>query len=402
MQRLACIFFLTLAASWMLTRTLQDADAPPARPLKSHDRIAGERHLIHSPDELSSWIDLRAPDPDPDAGTREEELAGWTTDQLRTALNRSLGDPRCSRAGAAAAAARSLMAEWTRREPEAAWQWLVNLPPGPTRHALASGLDQGWPAESAGDALLQIMAIPDLRKADIKRLPSLVLTQAAAQGHAAMAGWMARLEEHGMWRPDFEVTFPQGFDFAALLESGTDRDVPDHGIGGFAAAWLAQDPDAALFELGGSHDVFSAILEAEDAQALDWARRLGATTSRRHGDGEDWTLAFRCLEGLPASPALLRACLSAMPDAELSSYMHRAAAVAYIKEPDIPLALEFLAASTQDPEERFVQLEAMMTSRLRGGAGRLHEAKLRRILGSWNFPPERTEPLIQRMIHGNR
>lgn len=402
MRRLASIFFLTLAASWTFTRTTQQAATPPARPLRSHDRIAGERHIIHGADDLSSWVDLRAPELKPNAGIREAELTGWTIDQLKAALNHSLVDPHSWRPGAVGAVAPAIMAEWTRREPDAAWQWLLNLPLGPTRLALAAGLDQGWGAESAGDAILQIMATPDLRKADIRRIPSLVLTEAATRGHVALAGWIAHLEEHGIWRPDFQIHFPRGFDFAALLASRADEDGSAHEIGGLAAAWLAQDPDAALLELGGSQAVFSTILEADDAQALDWARRLGATTGRRQEDGGGWNLAFRCLDGLPESPALLRACLSAMPDAELSSYMHRAAAVTYIKEPDVPLALEFLAASTDNLEERIDQLEAMMTSHLRGGAGRLHEAEIRRILGTWNLPPERTEPVIQRMIHGNR
>jgi len=410
--RLLLIFVTALAVGWVLPRLGGSVAGKQPKASKAAERDYRRGTGFRGRDDLALWVKLRAPELKLEAArysSHEAELAEWSAEELQAALNEGIRDPACSHWGSAMRALEALLEEWTRRDPGAALAWLDTVPGEAMRKSLYGGLGQGWPAERAAEALDHIMSDVDLRKDGHHEVVAHALAAAAEHGPAAVEDLIIRLRAADMWWPNFEFTFPAGFDFATLLRRPEILQLfMDRRSGNLADAWLRQSPDAAIAGLlalnrATGNDTIGVLFDGLDDQyhegdsrsAGEQARRLAAKSSELPED-EARALAMVGVQRIESPPGLLRDFIAALPDPGLRGEANQAAARRFLHR-DVPTALGFLEAASGDPAERLDQLDALLAGNSNINGAKANGPELRRILASWGCPPERAESLVAKL-----
>ena len=82
-----------------------------------------------------------------------EELADWSTAEIRAALEESLKSPACRMPGdPASRLPHFLMGAWIQRDFAAARAWFESLDPGKAKEQMASAMAIHWPRDRGGEA----------------------------------------------------------------------------------------------------------------------------------------------------------------------------------------------------------------------------------------------------------
>lgn len=185
-----------------------------------------------------------------------KELAGWTPEELKTALEAGLVDPDCVLPGGPARKlAEKLMEAWMKRDAAGAIAWFATHTGGPQREWLVDVLGANWPHGVEEQGISFILTERELfEDGPAENIFAKVMEDRARNGPAALEALLVRMRE-GMpsqyWPGgllDLPLDFPAGFDFRSLLASGECREVFDTGRArGLRGAWLKQDREG-LYE----------------------------------------------------------------------------------------------------------------------------------------------------------
>ena len=337
--------------------------------------------------------------PNPLAG----KLADWTSGEITDALNASLTDPACIlHNGAGEGLANFLLAEWMRRDFDAALAWFDQLEPRSVKSSLIQKIGNLWPADKSEEGLAFVRANLSLSSGSDQILVN-ILGSRARQGAGAVEDLLKIMREEKI---HFDVSqpidFPADFDFSALAESEEFQTLWDRqGCTMFMRGWFGQDKDAAydwLLENHGVESLSSNMLMPPDGnyqgyfkwmggriESLDPARRVEYVDHNR----QDW---LKFPDRLPSladnitDPVLL---------GELRTIgvqsLHGGNAVSVVP----------LLEGIDDPARRIEMLETtpppdMDRTFLSRGFTSGDEALLRRALVEWNAAPERIEAIIAR------
>lgn len=420
MARLLILFLLGGLAGWCLapsSRGKQEQAAAPAPQGPVRDATKGESRgeQLRSPEDFSRWIAEQAAAYKPGSGPlgtfHTKELESWSIEELGAALADGLRDPRLVREGPARAAILALLGEWTKRDPDAAWAWLSALPAGPLRSRLGAAIDEQWPEARAEEGLEMVMAnVENFHSGGFPyylRLLRLGVQSAAQRGPLAVDDLASRARKSGLQSPH-GVSFPPGFDFAALIHAPFTADQLSH-IGiptSFAThAWLSADVDAAIPGLAaldreqgrdpGFH-LFNSLRHASDEEA----RKVGAAIGKLPAEQQREILAGGGMNVFLGQTSGLRSLIEALPDPGMRSEASLAAAARFFRS-DLNEALKFIDAGS-DPADRVANLEARIAATTRppkyssdSGLESSGEEALRETLSSWNASPEQAERIVE-------
>ncbi|QJE95457.1 hypothetical protein [Luteolibacter luteus] len=414
MLRLLVIFFLAGAIGWASARRV--SPEPPISGKPTSVRVDAPKKAAppRTPEELARWTRERTglvTDLGYSYGS-EPPLTDWSTDELRAALAQGITDPAVVRYGSASKALHALMSEWTRRDPDAAWEWLQQLPSAVMRAMLGSALAKAWPADRAEEAFGFVVEHPDYFAYDGGYSYSPIIQKsfesAAARGPDAVDALMDLIQKNGMQYPIEGMKFPAGFDFAACARSPvTAAFLKRAGKHFFADAWMNQSPEEAFDGIialnrengtpitSGLFLGLKRLNEKEPEVMAERARRIGAQTGSLSSE-EQALIIQAAAKDLSGEPALLRAYTNAIPDAETRAVANLTAASLMVSK-DVPQALIFLEAGSA-PETRLDLLEEYLTARPKDAFGWINgadEQGIRQTLTTWNASPERIDDLIK-------
>ena len=415
MPRLLLIFLLAGAIGWAAARRTSPPLPPSSPATTSRPGPSKKTAPLRTPEDLARWTRDRADtvtDLGFSYGSHESELAAWSTDELRAALVQGITDPAVVRYGAASKSLDALMSEWTRRDPDAAWAWLRQLPSAVMRAKLGGALARAWPADRAEEAFGFVIGHPDYFAYDGGYGYSPIIHKsfesAAARGPAAVDALMDLIRKNNMQYPIEGMKFPPGFDFAAWARSpATAAFLARADKHFFADAWMNQSPEEAFDGLIAlNREKGSAITdglfqglrrfnEKEPEVMAERARRIGARTASLPPEEQSLILQAAAKD-LSGDPELLHAYTGAIPDAELRAEANRTAASLMVSK-DIPEALTFLEAGST-AEARLDLLEEYLLARPKDSFGWItgeSEQQIRHTLARWNAEPARIDDLIK-------
>lgn len=156
-----------------------------------------------------------------------EELADWSTEEIRVALEASLASPDCRMPGnPASGLPHFLMGAWMQRDFAAARKWFESLPSGKDKEKMAAAFPMYWPEDKGDEAIDYLLANREVME---KAKTSLLLHGiqfAVNQGPTALIALMARLRESGNEYPNVigggfpsGIQYPANFDFATVIAS---------------------------------------------------------------------------------------------------------------------------------------------------------------------------------------
>jgi hypothetical protein len=387
-------------------------ETPPSSPAIT---VAGEtpRPKWTKDDFLTA---LREKASDGLANPLAEELADWSTAEIRAALEESLESPACRMPGdPASRLPHFLMGVWMQRDFDAARAWFESLDPGKAKEQMASAVAIHWPRERGGEAFDYLLANRELMKRAGFSLVLSGIQFSVNQGPAALVAFMARLRENGFEYPNaigggfpMGVQYPAGFDFATLVASDEFARLPvvdEHGAQTTAdmllSKWHARDRDAAydwILQHRGVEglNLMAGNFEVKSADNLRWL--AGKADALSPADKE--TFRGSVMPKWVFSPDTLRqfAEASGDPDLVAAARGYGVQALFFGGTRGALAVIEGL-----DPEARLEMLEAaepeaglMKKHRHYRKFDDVDESLLRKKLAEWNAGEERTEAILSR------
>lgn len=262
MKRGIVVFGLALLAGWAGGTAFRKADhGKMADPLP--DKVVERRDTVPqarwSGEDFKEAAKKLKP---PIAGNPfAAELANWSDDEIKAALDESLPKPEWLLFGNPVVdVANSLFEEWAKRNFDAALAWFAGLESTNQQRLLSETLAKSWPGEKAGEAINFLRQHADLFPSYKKlELVALGIEAEAAKGPQALVELLRMLRTENLLydmgeSKDFKI--PADFDFAAL--AATDE---FSGVWGTAEGrslmgkWIARDREAALAWIVGTKGV---------------------------------------------------------------------------------------------------------------------------------------------------
>lgn len=403
MARLLIIALFSGVVAWFAARATT-APKPPAVSGGGVVSVAEDKAAVRSlrtPADFAEWARSAAKE---EPG---QSFAGWSNEELKAALDEGITKPFF---GTNQLALRLLLAEWTRREPDAAWQWLLALRSESTRTQLSTSIASAWPRERGAEGLEMALAHPEIfasgRIMTSQPLVQKALEFAARSGPDAVEEMLVKIAGGGLqfgWMP---FQFPQGFDFDALSRKPEMLRLLSESKALFATrSWMKADPEAAfsrLLEINREAksplgNALTPILTAfgDNQEVLghaQWiAKRLGELD-----EAEQRQIGTAFARRVHLRPAVLREFLLAMPEGEARD---EAALVATRNVSlEVGASIGYLDAVT-DPAARIEALQTLLSTKgLRWGYD-LSSAELEKLLqeklGAWNASTEQTAELLR-------
>ncbi len=188
-------------------------------------------------------------------GDLADELAAWSGDEIRAALEESMRKPEWLLEGSPTIlASREIFKAWLERDFDAALDWFRSLDPGFRQQKLAEVFAEDWPAERGAEGLALVRAYPGMFEAHRKMaLVARGIEAEAARGPHALAELLGKLKsedllyEYGFSGIAGKLAMPEGFNYGSLADTDSFR-----GIAGTAEwrsivkAWMGNDREQAL------------------------------------------------------------------------------------------------------------------------------------------------------------
>lgn len=417
MIRLLVIFLIGGLVGWIFSRSPSPVESG-GMPETAAVETAPKLRYPRSPQDFAAWADQHAEDLEPYGAwftSRSAELANWPMERIRAALSQGISDPGVVLpTGDARKALCGLFGEFSKRDPAAAWSWLLSLSSEAMRGQLGSILADAWPADQAEEGMALVMANREYFESGNSygygSLSIRAFESAATRGPAAVDELLTQLREQGMQIPYSHIKFPEQFDFAAWsrapgMAAALEKNIPAF----FIDSWMIREPRPAmdfLFELNRAKGrdiatgLFAGMSHSSRKEPEVLVRRTQAVAARTGSlpPSDQQAVIKAASEEFADDPDLAREFAAAIPDAALRADANLSAARARISK-DLPAALEFLAAASP-METRAEILEQLLTARQRGAYDFLtsqSETAVRKTLADWNTPPEQIEALLATM-----
>ena len=405
MGRLVIIALLSGLIAWSISRQSPAVSRPalqrtPAR--EEAKRPSGPS--LKTAAEFAEWAQSNS---EAGPGRFFEE---WSDEDLKAALEEGIGKPAF---GESQGALYALMIEWTKRDPDAAWQWLEQVRSESRRVQLSAGLAMAWPAQRAGEGLDLAISHPEVfmtgRHATSQIFVRKALEAAAAEGPVGVDEMLKKLRDKKLSITPEPIKFPEGFDFKALFQSPGMLGLLAEGMGKFATGpWMKSDPEGAfqrLLEIDreakpdsrlGSGLLAALPSSPDSAEAAALGQWMGKRiTSLDAADQQ--AIATRFVSGMRRKPAILAEFFKAMPEGQVRDDAALLAASG-VRLDGIRAALDFLdtasetSARVETLRELFTKKEASWNLDL---PVQKQEQFLRDKLQSWKASPEQTEEIIR-------
>ena len=347
----------------------------------------------------------------PGTSIYSEELAGWSVDEIRAALNEALSNKEfLLDSGGASGLANNLLSEWMKRDCDGALQWYLTIAPPAIRMKMALSLSRNWPPDQPEKGLAFLKAHQEL-------LPGgqgwaiiiLNIESRAKTGPAAVGSLLAEFREAkidlGFENP---VTFPPNFDFPALMAHPEMQTLKERSL--FLHSWKAQDRDGAFDWLLKNEGIggLSVLAGSQYGSTRDDLEWLGGSTR----DDLKWLgKRFERLEPAQRAELVSKVGISWMGDPTCVSSI-----IDGIRDPQVAdetrefgIQMIFaghiieavpLLGGISDPAKRLTILEnaqpqALVTHYVRH-LSPADEAVLRKALSDWNTTSEQTETIISK------
>ena len=329
-------------------------------------------------------------------------VTDWTDAEILTALEEAMKSPDALLGFNGIAVL--LAQEYARRDPDGALAWVM-AQSAIHRQKLAPKVIAAWPPERADEALAFVAAHREIFGTGVPYyLLDPVVSHAAAEGPQALVSRLRGLLEEGFnQRRSMNITFPPGFDFAALLGSAEFQNLGMAAVQSeIARGWARQDRDAAfqwLLEKDGPARAMMVLnswnqspaeirwlvgkLEAlTPEQQEDFINRGGAIVGRHGGNTNAW--------------------IEAAQTPRLQDAMRNAAAQTIIGGSGMQLETGLRALTTlPDPAARVRLLETLEPDRRYASSGgpldQAAEKLLRSRLKEWGADEGRAEAIVRRI-----
>ena len=336
-------------------------------------------------------------------GPLTDRLADWSTDELRAALEESVKSPDAMfRNTPGSRVEYALMAEWMKRDHEAAVAWFEGVESDYARARMALTITGAWPKEDAMAGLDFYMKHRALHgQWQPFSLHANVFNQAAASGPAALEEVLRRYgKEMIHLNSQIDLAFPEGFDFRTLVAGEEFKKLEKRGqISPLVSEWSDRDPAGAfswMMEQGGMERASSmaGMYGKEPEQRLKW---LGGEMSGWSAEQRE-ELAESALSSWRSKPEALKYLAEGVKDPALAEELRVHSIQAIYYQGRAQQALEVLGG-IPDPARR---IELLLTTERAAGGGdapplsAAGEHTMRTLLPEWNATPEQIETIIQR------
>ncbi len=342
----------------------------------------------------------------PGTSIYSEELAGWSVDEIRAALNEALSNREfLLDSGAASGLANNLLAEWMKRDCDGALQWYLTIAPPAIRMKMALSLSRNWPPDQPEKGLAFLKAHQEL-------LPGgqgwaiiiLNIENRAKTGPAAVGALLAELREAKIGLTFLnQSTFPPNFDFPALMAHPEMQTLNDQAIfnATLLQAWKAQNRDEAfdwLLKNRGLNALylkqFYSSIEGVNKNDLEW---LGERYQNLDPSQRSKIVSIMSSNWI-RSPEIATSFVAGIRDPQIADEA-RELGVQLIFTGRIRDAVPFLAGISDPAKRLFIlknaqpQGEVAENSSMRKFSP-ADEATLRKTLADWNATSEQTETII--------
>lgn len=367
----------------------------PATPAREKDDLLNKARLADAREEK-------------DASRISRQVADWTEEEIRSALDEAMLDPEMQLRHRSIAT--DLMREFAKRNPEQAFEWATKQPVA-IRGRFADLALTGLLPERLDEAIAIAKAHPGLFNGMVPNfIVTASLTAASTQGTAAFISRLQELrEDEPRNRPGLPADIAPDFDFAAVLRS------PDFEVLGLASmrksmirAWAEQDREAAFHWVlqqdgpGAIMNLRKETWNAPHAQNVDMIRwmvgKVETLPAEQQAEFLKAHLDHVSLDGTNATVWIESAKTPELQDA------FRAAAVRGASSGhEISLERGLKAAATlADPEARFVLLETLepVFPGYRPQPEPAAEKLLRTKLAEWGATPSRVDAIVKH-LHGD-
>jgi len=191
-----------------------------------------------------------------------EVVAGWTTGEIRAALEECLTnkDFLLDEKGARSIAI-ALLAEWLKRDCDAASAWFLSIENATIKSRMILAVSHAWPPEQAEKGLSFLIGHPEVFNGSAGwSIIVKTMEKRAGEGPHAVVDLLRELREAKLGI-DFSnaVSFPKSFDFPTLMNDPEVTALVEKKEGGIlASAWHERDREGA----------FQWLLETQGAKSL--------------------------------------------------------------------------------------------------------------------------------------
>ncbi|RYG73673.1 hypothetical protein EON80_03090 [bacterium] len=342
-----------------------------------------------------------------------DELADWSTEEIRAALEASLASPACRMPGnPASGLPHFLMGAWMQRDFTAARAWFESLPPGKDKEKMAAALAMYWPEDKGDEAIDYLLANREVMD---KAKTSLLLhgiQSAVNEGPASLIALMARLRESGNEYPNVTgggfpsgIQYPADFDFATVIASdefarlpASEQYGPVSTADALLSKWHTRDREAAYDWILENRGVDGFKVLAWNS-AVDAAENMRWLTGKADALSDENKDAFRTsvLSSWLRSPDKLQQFAEATQDPDLAdaARRHGIQAIFYGNTRGALPLIEGMDAETRLQLLETAELDrSLMTSRRFMDSD--EEALFRKKLTEWNASEEQIETIISR------
>ena len=411
-------FTASLAAGALAAWGLHREAAPPAPAEASASpapRAKPARKL--SKDDLNQLVTAakEAESADPSSlNPLAPRLAGWSTTEIRSALEEFLASPDCAIQNEDGIYLAGLLTgEWMRRDMESALKWFEAIPSQTVRGDLSVYVSQYWPPDRAEEALAYVVAHPELFSglggASSYRTVLRALNSAATRGVKEFTACLALAQANGLPVHPEGVPLPADFDFAALAASEEGQKLAaDKGKYFFAEAWLKQDREAAfaaitaLAEESKNNPVRSLIaLDQGLVPAEELRTRMDLYTGWLEGrePEERDRMLESAVRHCAIRPEVLHALAEGLQDPSQKEQVHLLA-LDGMRDLGVAEAIKHLA-TYREPADRLDLLENFEARPLayfpRGKMNPKQEENFRKTLADWGADAERSDRIVARI-----
>ena len=336
-----------------------------------------------------------------------DQLADWSTEEIRAALEESVKSPDALfQMTLGARVEDALLAEWMRRDFDGAIGWFEALGSDYVKQRMLPALSQHWPKERGQEAIDFALRYRGLHGWNSPgRFFSTGVSKAAEGGPAAVNEVLRRLRENGVEMSEVrELEFPAGFDFRTFIGGKEFAHLKENRRGfAFAEAWSFQDPEGACRWLkeegGGIPALISLAAWEDDGSAAPRLRWLGGELSNWSEKEQDEFFRQGALRQLFRDPDAQITMAEGAKDPAMAERI-RKMGIQAMDEGAVGPGLRVLV-SIPDPARRIELLMEVEPKTDSGNqmAERLYpqnEITLRAKLREWNATEAQTETILER------